>query len=89
MTPSLNFLRIHQAAGKKVDLVAIFILDLKYGENEQARLQAVYDLGELKEKRAIPALKAAVQKESDDPVVAYSASKVLTDVFDHRISAVR
>lgn len=76
-----NSLRIMQAAGKHVDLVRVFILDLKYSKTMKTRIQAIHDLGELKDKRAIPALKEAAGKGIRDPFVSSAASQTLRDAF--------
>jgi tRNA A-37 threonylcarbamoyl transferase component Bud32 len=76
-----NSLRILQAAGKSVDLVRVFILDLKYSRTMKTRIQAIRDLGELKDKRAIPALREAAGKGIRDPFVSSAAAKTLREVF--------
>jgi serine/threonine protein kinase len=76
-----NSLRILQAAGKQVDLVRVFILDLKYSRTMKTRLQAVSDLGELGDKRAIPALKESARKGLRDPFVSSAANRTLREVF--------
>ena len=79
-----NSLRIMQASGKQVDLVRVFILDLKYSRTMKTRLQAVRDLGELKDKRAIPALREASKKGIRDPFVSSAAAKTLREVFKEK-----
>jgi serine/threonine protein kinase len=79
-----NSLRIMQAAGKHVDLVRVFILDLKYSKTMKTRIQAIHDLGELKDKRAIPALKEAAGKGIRDPFVSSAAAQTLRDAFNEK-----
>jgi tRNA A-37 threonylcarbamoyl transferase component Bud32 len=79
-----NSLRILQAGGKKVDLVRVFILDLKYSKTMHTRLQAIRDLGEIGDRRAVPALKEAKKKGMSDPFVSSAADKCLRTVFKEK-----
>ena len=79
--PRWNALRILQSGGKKVDLAKVFILDLKYAEDRHVRIQAIHDLGELGDRRAIPALKEARRLEKKDPLISAAAARVLKKVF--------
>jgi hypothetical protein len=79
-----NSLRILQAAGKQVDLVRVFILDLKYSRTMKTRIQAIRDLGDLKDKRAVPALREAAGKGMRDPFVSSAAARTLKEVFKEK-----
>ncbi|MBN2036573.1 MAG: protein kinase [Chitinispirillaceae bacterium] len=79
-----NCLRILQAAGRQVDLVRVFILDLKYAGSSRTRVKAIRDLGELGDPRAVPALKEAKKKGMRDPFVSSAAAKVLKKVFKEK-----
>jgi len=76
-----NTLRICQSSGRPVDLLHVFLLDLKYGENARVRVRAVRDLAELNDRRAIPALKQLAKKGRSDPLVADAAKKALEGTF--------
>jgi hypothetical protein len=82
--PRMNAIRILQAAGKRVDTVRIAILDLKYAGSMQARLQAIRDLCEKRDRRAVPALREASKNRFSDPFVAMSAKKALKDTFKEK-----
>ena len=82
--PRWNALRICQAAGKKADLVRVFILDLSCGNTMHTRIQAAYDLGDLGDRRAVPALREARNLGKSDPLVASAAAKVLREVFKEK-----
>jgi hypothetical protein len=79
--PRWNALRIRQAAGKKVDFTVAYLLDLKYAEERRIRLQAIKELGDLGDSRAIPELKKAKRLKKKDPYVSAAAAKVLRRVF--------
>ena len=76
-----NAVEIRKTAGYKVDLVAIYILDLTYSDKWQTRRNAILELGKLADKRAIPALKKAKNKRMKDPIVSRTARRVLRRVF--------
>ncbi|MBN1129673.1 MAG: serine/threonine protein kinase [Chitinispirillaceae bacterium] len=76
-----NAVRILQAAGRQVDLVQVFVLDLKYAKTMRTRLQAVRDLGDLNDRRAVPALIEARKKGVRDPFVSSAAAKMLKEVY--------
>ena len=82
--PRWNALRILQASGKKVDLTKVFILDLKYADDRRVRLQAIRDLGELGDRRAVSALKDAAKMGKTDPSSAAAASRVLKKIFKEK-----
>jgi hypothetical protein len=79
--PRWNSLRICQAAGKNPDLVKVFLLDLHFGTTMHTRVQAIYDLGDLGDRRALPALREARNLGKRDTFVAAAAAKVLREVF--------
>jgi serine/threonine protein kinase len=79
-----NAVRIRQAAGLQVDLVQVFVLDLKYARTIWTRLQAIRDLGDLNDRRAIPALIEAKKKGVRDPFVSSAAAKVLSEVYKEK-----
>jgi len=76
-----NALRICQSSGRPVDLMKVFLLDLKYGDNARVRARAVQDLAELNDRRAIPALKQLARDGRSDPLVADAAKKALEETF--------
>jgi tRNA A-37 threonylcarbamoyl transferase component Bud32 len=80
-----NALRTLQVAGKKVDLVAVFILDIRFADDVRVRMQAARDLGDLNDRRAVPALKEAYARHSRDPLVSAAAGKVLKEIFKEKI----
>ena len=57
------------------------LFDLKYGNSVATRLVAVYKLGELRDKRAVPALLEAASKQKTDPKVARAAKSVLKKYY--------
>jgi serine/threonine protein kinase len=79
--PRWNAYRILLAGGKKADKVHILILDLKYSEDRTIRAQAIHDLGDCADRRAIPALKEVRKFEKKDPYIASMAARVLKRVF--------
>ncbi|MBD3345561.1 MAG: protein kinase [Chitinivibrionales bacterium] len=77
-----NTVRILEAAGKDVDMVEVYILDMNHGGSARTRIRAARKLGELGDKRAIPALKEVKEKGLRDPFVANVASSVLEKYFE-------
>jgi hypothetical protein len=72
-----NAVDMLQMSGIPVDLTPVYILDLSGKERNQARLLAVRKLGEIGSPRALAALWEAASHETNDPVVAQAAKKVL------------
>jgi serine/threonine protein kinase len=76
-----NTVKVLQSAHKKVDLVKIYILDLKTAASMRTRIKACHKLGESGDKRAIPALEDASSRGYKDPFVAGTARDVLAQYF--------
>lgn len=76
-----NAVYIMEAAGIPVDMVEVYILDLKHAGSASTRVDAAKKLGELGDERAIPALKEAEEKGLRDPFVSGTASLVLKNYF--------
>ena len=76
-----NAVRIMEAGGIKVDMVPIHILDMSYSSSVKTRIRAAERLGQIGDKRAVPALKATAAKGWRDPFVASTAKSVLHEKF--------
>ena len=76
-----NSVKIMQAGNKPVDMLNIYSFDLKYGTSVETRVGAVYKLGELRNKKAVPALLEAASKLKTDPKVARAATSVLKKYY--------
>ena len=76
-----NAVYIMEAAGIPVDMVEVYILDLKHAGSASTRVEAAKKLGELGDERAIPALKEAEDKGLRDPFVSGTASLILKNYF--------
>ena len=76
-----NAAYIMEAASIPVDMVNVYILDLKYAGSASTRVNAVKKLGELGDQKAVPALKEAEEKGLRDPFVSGTASLVLKNYF--------
>lgn len=76
-----NAVYIMESAGIPIDMVEVYILDLKHAGSASTRVSAAKKLGELGDKRAIPALKEAEKKGLRDPFVSGTASLVLKNYF--------
>lgn len=76
-----NAVKIMQAEHIKVDMVNVYILDLKYAGSTRTRIDAAKKLGNLGDRRAIPALKEAENSGIRDPFVAGAARSVLDQHF--------
>jgi len=77
-----NAVRVCEAGGRSVDMVEVYMLDLAHAGSAQTRIRAVKKLGELGDRRAIPALKRARAKGLADPFVSAAAAETLTKVFN-------
>ncbi len=75
-----NSVRIMQAGGRAVDMVNVYLFDLKYDDNVETRINAVQKLGEIGDLKAVPALEEAAENNSD-PVVARIAQLILEKYF--------
>lgn len=82
-----NSVHILQAAGKQVDMVLVYILDLQYSKTLHTRLQAVRELRSLGDRRAVPALKESRDKGIRDLFVSSAASTALKEVFKEQDAA--
>lgn len=76
-----NAVAIRKAGNLQVDMVSIYILDLKYADSWKTRRRAVNKLGEFGDERAVPALREAQKKGLKDPFVAAAARSVLEKTF--------
>ncbi len=76
-----NGVRIREAAGLKVDMVAVYILDLEHGGSMKTRINAAQALGESGDDRAIEPLTEAREKGFRDPFVATTAASMLEKYF--------
>lgn len=72
-----NSVKLLHAGNKKVDMVDIYIYDLKYCKQVKMRINAVHKLGEMKDLRAVTALMEAAVKRESDPKVARAAKLAL------------
>ncbi len=75
-----NSVRIMQAGSRPVDMVNVYIFDLKYSDSEDIRINAVKKLGALGDIKAVPALEDAAGNNTD-PVVARIAQLILKKYF--------
>jgi hypothetical protein len=76
-----NSVKILNAAGINVDMVPVYILDLQHAGSFPTRIAAAKKLGELKDKRAVPALKEVAGSIMMDPFVALQARAILRESF--------
>ncbi len=76
-----NAVYIMEASGASVDMVNVYILDLKYAGSSRTRVSAAKKLGEIGDKRAVPALEEAKNRGFRDPIVSLTASTVLEEHF--------
>ena len=76
-----NAVKIAQAESIEVDMVNVYILDLKYAGSSRTRINAAKQLGKLCDNRAVPALKEAENRGIRDPFVAGAAGSVLDQHF--------
>jgi HEAT repeat protein len=72
-----NAVRILNELGMKVNMVEVYILDLKYAGSLRARIKAANKLGEMKDNRAISALEEIAHRGFADPIVSVAAQSVL------------
>ena len=72
-----NSVRILNEIGMKVNMVEVYILDLKYAGSLRARIKAANKLGEMKDNRAISALEEVAHRGFSDPIVSVAAQSVL------------
>jgi tRNA A-37 threonylcarbamoyl transferase component Bud32 len=76
-----NAVNIMKSADVYIDMVNVYILDLKYAGSTRTRISAAKKLGELGDERAVPALQEAKNRGFRDPMVALTASTVLDNNF--------
>jgi len=74
-----NAVYIRQKGGAKLDLVPVYILDLDHSANARTKIRAAEKLGELGDRRAIPALTAA--RDGRNPAASV-AKKILRENFN-------
>jgi len=74
-----NAVYIQQKGGEKIDLVPIYILDLDHSASARTKIRAAERLGDIGDKRAVPALIAA--RDGRGPA-ASTARRVLREKFN-------
>ncbi|MDR2692834.1 MAG: serine/threonine protein kinase [Chitinispirillales bacterium] len=74
-----NAVYIREKGGKKVDLVPVYILDLDYSASARTKIRAAEKLGDLGDRRAIPALTAA--RDGRNPASS-TARRILREKFN-------
>ncbi|MFW5812809.1 MAG: protein kinase domain-containing protein [Fibrobacterota bacterium] len=74
-----NAVRILQNAGREVDMVPVYILDLTYSGSYRTKVKAVENLGLIGDSRAIPAL----IEHSESGPASRTAAQVLKDDFGY------
>ncbi|MDR2591940.1 MAG: serine/threonine protein kinase [Chitinispirillales bacterium] len=74
-----NAVYIQQKGGRKVDLVPIYILDLDHSASARTKIRAAEKLGELGDRRAVPALTAA--RDGRNPASS-TARRILREKFN-------
>jgi len=74
-----NAVYILQKGGRKVDLVPVYILDLDYSASAATKIRAAKKLGELGDRRAVPALIAV--RDGRNPASS-AARGVLREKFN-------
>lgn len=72
-----NSIRILNEIGQKVNMVDVYILDLKHAGSMRVRIKAANKLGEMNDKRAISALEEVAQRGFADPIVSVAAQSAL------------
>lgn len=75
-----NSVNILQEVGQKVDMVNVYILDLKYANSMRVRIRAANKLAEIKDKRAITALEEVARRGFSDPIVSVAAQSALDEI---------
>lgn len=76
-----NTVKVMEAAGVKVDMVSIYMLDLNSNASMRTRIQAAEKLGELGDRRAVPLLEEIGSRRMRDPFVSATARNVLNKYF--------
>jgi len=72
-----NSIRILNETEFKVDMVEVYILDLKYAGSVRVRVRAANKLAEMKDKRAVTALDEVAKRGFADPIVSVAAQSAL------------
>ncbi|MGB7569328.1 MAG: protein kinase, partial [Chitinivibrionales bacterium] len=76
-----NAVEVLKMSNSDIDIVPVYIQDLSFAGSVQVRLAAVDSLGEIGDKRAIPALKKVMALDQNDPLASAEAGKVLEEKF--------
>ncbi|HEX3020610.1 MAG TPA: protein kinase [Chitinispirillaceae bacterium] len=76
-----NTVKVMETAGKKIDMVDIYMLDLNSTASMRTRIRAAEKLGELGDRRAVPLLEDIGSKGIRDPFVSATARNVLSRYF--------
>jgi serine/threonine protein kinase len=74
-----NAVYIRQKSGQKVDLVPVYILDLDHSASARTKIRAAEKLGELGDRRAVPALLTA--RDGRNPASS-TARRILREKFN-------
>lgn len=83
-----NAVKIRQTAGKNIDMVNIYMLDLNSNSSMRTRIRAAEKLGEIGDKRAVPLLQEIGERGIRDPFVSASARNVLERYFNNKDSSI-
>lgn len=76
-----NTVKVMEAAGVKVDMVNIYMLDLNSNASMRTRIRAAEKLGEMGDRRAVPLLEEIGSRRMRDPFVSATARNVLSKYF--------
>ncbi len=74
-----NSIEILNEMDQKIDMVEVYILDLKHAGSMRVRIKAVNRLSEIKDKRAISALEDVAHRGFADPIVSVAAQSALDE----------
>lgn len=81
-----NTVKVMEAAGEKIDMVNIYLLDLNSSASMRTRIRAAEKLGELGDRRAVPLLEEIGSRGIRDPFVSATARNVLSRYFKNDTS---
>lgn len=76
-----NTVKVMEAAGVKVDMVNIYMLDLNSNASMRTRIRAAEKLGEMGDRRAVPLLEEIGSRRMRDPFVSATARNILSKYF--------
>lgn len=78
-----NTVKVMEAAGVKVDMVNIYMLDLNSNASMRTRIRAAEKLGEMGDRRAVPLLEEIGSRRMRDPFVSATARNILSKYFNN------